>query len=239
MAMHTHPTLPKAARHDARRAARGLSIVELLIGLALGLLMVAATATFLANNVRESRALLLESRLMQDLRTAADVITRDLRRAGYWAAASEGIWVPGSSAVLPNPYAALAPSAAASDSVSFSFSRDALENDQVDSNEQFGFRLRNGALEMQLGATNWQALTDSDTLTVTAFNVTPSVQEVSLGEACPDACPLGSTTCPPRLTVRSLAVQITGRSVSDLLVTRTVRSNVRLRTDAVAGTCAT
>ena len=34
------------------------------------------------------------------------------------------------------------------------------ENGIVDSNERFGFRLRNGAIEMQLGDGNWQALTD-------------------------------------------------------------------------------
>ena len=51
-------------------------------------------------------------------------------------------------------------------------------------NEQFGFRLRNGALEMQLGAGNWQALTDSGTVTVTAFSATPSTAgRGSLGDA--------------------------------------------------------
>lgn len=238
MAATPHRPMHPDAHPDARRAARGLSIVELLIGIAIGLLIAAAAASFLAGNLRDSRSLLLESRLMQDLRTAADVITRDLRRAGYWASASDGIWASGANAVLHNPYVAMAPSAAASDSVSFSFSRDTLENGQVDTNEQFGFRLRNGTLEMQLGANNWQALTDNGTLTVTAFQVTPALQEVSLGAACPVACAIGGAICPPRISVRSLAVQITGRSVSHPTVKRTVRSSVRLRNDAVAGACA-
>ncbi|MEP7056161.1 MAG: hypothetical protein ABI809_00095 [Caldimonas sp.] len=213
-------------------------MVELLIGIAVGLLIAAAAASFLANNLRESRALLLESRLMQDLRTAADLITRELRRAGYWAAASEGIWQAGAGGVQQNPYTAVSPSAAASDSVSFNFSRDAFENGHVDTNEQFGFRLHNGAIEMLLGTSNWQALTDSATLTVTAFSVTPTVQEVSLDAACPRDCAPGSATCPPRISVRSLALRLSGRSATDPNVVRTVRSNVRLRNDTLAGACA-
>ena len=223
---------------SARRAARGVTIVELLIGVAIGLMIAAGGVTFLTHNLREHRSLLLESRLMQDLRTAADIITRDVRRAGYWSTAERGIWKPGAGAVLANPYAAIAPATAASDGVSFRFSRDATENDSVDSNEQFGFRLRGGALEMQLGAANWQGLTDSGTVTVTSFSVTPSVQQVSLVESCAAACPVGSTTCPPQMTVRSLALQITGRSATDGNVTRTVRSAVRLRNDPIVGACA-
>ena len=62
--------------------ARGISMVELLVGLAVGLFIAAAGVTLMAGNLRENRALMLESRLMQDLRTASDIITRDLRRAG-------------------------------------------------------------------------------------------------------------------------------------------------------------
>lgn len=225
--------------HWPHHKTRGLSLVELLIGIALGLLIAAAAASALTGNLRESRALLLESRLMHDLRTASDLITRGLRRAGYWAAAEEGIWVPGTGAVLQNPYGMVVPSAGMSDSVTYSYSRDALENNRVDPNEQFGFRLRGGSIEMQLGASNWQAMTDTGTLLVTAFSVTPEIQEINLGATCPYDCPAGSTACPPHATVRSLSVRISARSVTDPNVVRSVRSSVRLRNDSVSGSCTT
>ena len=228
---------PKRSARRAVRRIRGLSMVELLVGVAIGLLVAAGGAGFLASHLRESRSVLIESRLMQDLRTAADVITRDLRRAGYWSGAEAGVWAPAASAVLANPYVAVEPSASASDSVGFRYSRDSTENQSVDTNEQFGYRLRNGTLEMQLGAGNWQALTDSGTVAITVFSVTPSTQEISLAAACPSACAASSTTCPPRARVRSLALLISGRAVGDGNVTRTVRSNVRLRNDAVSGAC--
>lgn len=222
-----------------RASQRGLSMVELLVGAAIALFIAATGTTLLAGNLRENRKLLLEARITQELRTAADVIARDLRRAGYWAAATDGVWTAAAPASVANPYVALMPGSAASDAVSFRYSRDTTENNTVDPNEQFGFRLRNGAVDMQLGAGNWQALTDTNTLTVTAFRVTPMVQEISLQHLCALPCPSASTACPPRQQVRSLSLVLSGRSVTDASVTRSLRSSVRLRNDSVVGACAT
>jgi prepilin peptidase dependent protein B len=216
---------------------RGLTLVELMIGLALGLLVAAAATTLLVAQLREQRSLAIENRLMQDLRTASDVIVRDLRRAGHWGAAASGIRVSGSEGAASNPYAALAPGAAASDAASFRYSRDAVENQVVDANEEFGLRLRRGAIELLLGAGNWQSLTDAGTLTVTGLAITPTTQEISLAEHCSAACPTGSTTCPPRQLVRSLAVVVTARAAADTSVVRSLRSEVRVRNDALIGAC--
>jgi len=221
-----------------KRAQQGLSLVELMVGTVISLLIAAAGATLLTSQLRENRSLLLEARLMQDLRTAADLVARELRRDGYWGAATDGVWVAGAGSVASNPYAAIAPAAAASDAVSLRYSRDAIENNVVDANEQFGFRLRANAVEIQLGSGNWQALTDAGTLTVTGFGATPTVQDVSLEAFCARPCTAGAGTCPPRLQVRSVAVVISGRLVGDASVVRSVRSTVRLRNDPVTGACA-
>lgn len=214
---------------------RGLSIVELLVGIAIGLLIAAAGVTLLAGQLRENRRLVVEARLMQDLRTAADIVTRDLRRAGYWGAAADGAWTPGTTATSTNPYAAALPDSGESNTASFRYSRDETENGVVDNNEQFGFRLRNGTLELQLGIGNWQALTDIDTLTVTAFTVTPQMQDIAL--TCPQACPVDSTTCPPRERVRSFDVVLAGRATNDAAVTRSLQAQVRVRNDGIVGAC--
>lgn len=217
--------------------ARGFTLVELLVGLALGLFIVAAAATLLAAQGREQRSQAAETRLMQDLRTATDVIVRDLRRAGHWGAAASGIWATGASGVVANPYAALAPESAASAGASYRYSRDAVENGVLDANETFGLRLRNGAIELALGAGQWQSLTDTGTLTVTAFEVVPTVREVDLQAHCAPPCPPASTSCPPRQQVRSLVVAITARSSIETSVVRSLRGEVRVRNDAVLGAC--
>ena len=239
-------TARRAARHIASRPApargvqRGLSIVELLVGTAIALFIAATGTTLLAGHLRESRSLLLEARLMQDLRTAADVVTRDLRRAGHWGAAAQAVRTSGTAgAVAANPYLAVAPGAAASDAASFRYSRDATENHVVDSNEQFGFRLRAAVIEMQLGAGNWQALTDPANVTITRFDINPRVDAIDLGPLCERPCPAGSAaTCPPRQQVRSMELLLTGRLTRDAGVARSLRSHVRLRADSVVGACA-
>ena len=174
---------------------------------------------------------------MQDVRNAADVVSRDLRRAGYWAGAASGVRGDDGGAVLPNPYAAVSPDAAASDTARFRFSRDAVENNAVDGNEQFGFRLHAGAIELQLGDGNWQALTDATLLTVTAFAVEPHTEETSLAAFCVAPCPAGSSTCPPRQQVRSYAVRVAAQSTADPRVRRSLQGNARLRTTQVVGSC--
>lgn len=224
--------------NSKRASQRGITLVELLVGMAVGLFIAATATSLLVTHLRESRSLVVEGRLMQDLRTAADIVTRDLRRAGHWGSAGAGVWSAGATGVATNPYTALSPDNASTDTIVFRFSRDATENQQVDSNEQFGFRLRSGVIELQLGSGNWQALTDAGTLTVTRFSVEPDIAELSLADFCPTACAAGSTTCPPRLQVRSLVVRIDGRAATDSRVTRSVRSSVRLRNDVVLGACA-
>ena len=221
----------------SRRLSTGFSIVELLVGTAVGLVVVAAGTTVVTHHARESRALTIETRLTQDLRTAADIVARDLRRAGYWGGAASGVRGDDGGVVPANPYAAVTPDAAASDAVRLAFSRDASENDNLDGNERFGFRLRNGAIELQLGDGNWQALTDATTLTVTRFEVDPRIEETSLERFCAEPCAAGSLVCPPRQQVKSFAVAIEGRAVVDARVRRSVLAAARLRNGTVVGAC--
>jgi prepilin peptidase dependent protein B len=214
-------------------AQRGFTLVELLVGLALGLFVVTATLGLLASQWREQRSLGVEGRLMQDLRTASDVVTRDLRRAGHWGAATAGLPQTGASAPIANPYAAMAPASAASDAIAFRYSRDEHENGIVDAREEFGLRLRNGVVELLLGAGNWQALTDAGTLTMTDLRITPTVREVDLADHCSDC----SAPCAPRQQIRSVVVTLAARSVADASVSRTLTSEVRVRNDVVVGAC--
>ncbi|NJK42625.1 MAG: hypothetical protein HC937_02780 [Aquincola sp.] len=88
-----------------RARQRGLSVVELLIGAAVGLFIVGGAIALLVNQLRDNRVLLLETRVNQDLRSAADLVARDVRRAGYWGNALAGAVFPAAS----NPYRAVTP----------------------------------------------------------------------------------------------------------------------------------
>ena len=228
-----------SALPDASRSARGTTIVEMLVGLAIGLVVVAGAVTLLARQLHQQRALLAETRLTQDLRNAADLIARDLRRAGYWGNAAAGVWSHG-AAPLSNPYAAVAPMAAASDTVRFAYSRDDVEDQAIGVNERTGFRLHGRAVEARLGD-RWQALTDASTLVVTAFELMPSVDDIDLSALCArpcDAAGAAAGTCPPRQQVRHVTVRIAGHATGADRPARSVQARVRLRNDAIAGACA-
>ena len=225
---------PRRPHHSER----GLSLVELLVGTALGLFIVAGAVTLLLTHLREQRSLLMEARLMQDLRAIADLMSRDLRRAAYWGDAAVGLG-SADAATRPNPYSALAPLAAVSNMVRFNYSRDATENHAVDGNETFGWRLGDGALELDLGS-GWQRLTDPLLLTVTGFSVTPSVEQIDLSDLCTRPCDVQSTaaaTCPPRQQVRRMTLRIDGRAAGTTGAVRSIETQVKLRNDVVVGAC--
>jgi prepilin peptidase dependent protein B len=221
-----------------RRAQRGLSIVEMMVGVAVGLIVVAAATIMVAAQLADNRRLLLETQVQQDLRATADIVSRDLRRAGYWGDAYRGTSSAGAGGIVVNPYRAVSPSAsgATASTVTYEYAnRNNPEDGVLTDDERLGFRLRSGVIETQLGLNNWQALTDAGALTVTVFNVTADKQQVVL--ACHRACSAGLTPCPPIQEVRGLTVDIAGRAVSDAAVQRSVRTHVRLRNDNIVGEC--
>jgi len=223
----------------APRLQRGLSLVELMVGVAVGLFVVAGATVAVSNQLGDNRRLMLETQIQQDLRAAADLVARDVRRSGYWASAESGVWHAGAVAVASNPYTPLQGviHGVAASSVQFGYSRGAVENNVLDdATDRSGFRLNNGAVQMYTGG-GWQALTDSTTLRITTFQVTLKNSDIDL--ACFNACPVGALACPPKQTVRDVTVLIEGTAVHDAAVRRSARSNVRLRNDVITGACPT
>ena len=218
----------------ARRGQQGLSMVELMVGVAIGLFVVAGATMAVSNQLGDNRRLMLETQTQQDLRAAVDVIARELRRSGYWARAQDGVWYAGAVAVTANPYTAMTPASGVADDVRFGYSRGAVENNALDATDEAGFRVVDNAIQMRTGG-QWQTLTDNTTLRITSFRVTLISQDLPL--ACFNPCPVGATACPPTQTVREARVEISGTAVHDPLVQRNARSQVRLRNDVVNGAC--
>ena len=92
----------------AQRRQRGMSIIEMLVGVVVGLLVVAGASKLMIDSFGENRRLLLETRVNQDLRAAADLIARDIRRAGYWANAGSGVFSADGDEVPHNSYIGVA-----------------------------------------------------------------------------------------------------------------------------------
>lgn len=237
------------------RHQRGLSIVELLIGVAVGLFILSGALMLFGDYINNNRRLVLETRVNQDMRAAADLIARDLRRAGYWGNSTSGVVTTNNMPVAAtSPYAAVNQTSTSPIETTYSYSQ-GTENNTLDSAEDFGFRVNSGVLQYHQGGAGWQAITDSNTLTITNFTITPTpVQScVRLDQYCTggssstcaaciatldaNGCP--TTTCAtcPFIKVRSFDIGLQGTSTTDASIVRSIQETVRVRNDQLLGSC--
>lgn len=238
-----------------RACARGLSIVELMIGITISLFILAGATMVLTSQLGDNRRLLLEAQMQQDMRTAADMISRDIRRAGYWGQAYRSICPPPPEACVAevNPYEAMAPEPAPDATTQATYIRSTDEeggaligtdDNLVDGvagrpREQVGFRWNadNRTIDYLVGASNWQALTDSTVLQVTQFDMVINARDLPMPCGA-GACPvLGPGGCPLFLRSRDVTFTIVARAVHDANVRRSVRDNVRLRNHVPTEIC--
>lgn len=233
-------------------AQRGLSMIELMVGLTLGMVVVVGGISLFVSNAVTSRQLNRETRVNQDLRAAVDLIARDLRRAGYWGESLRGTIATSAttSTTTPNPYRAIT---AGTNQIEYNFSRDTTEDNALGNNEQFGFRLNAGAVEMKTdGTPTWRAVTDPASLTVTSFTITPTETDVVVNNACSRICctaadvaaavagcsvvTLSAGSC-PTVKVRQYLVAVSGNSTTNSTITRSLSARVRARNEEFSGTC--
>ena len=210
------------------RAQRGMSLVELMVGITVGLFVVAAAATLMSTQLVDNRRLLAETQLQQDLRATVDIITRQLRRAGAQelGIAQTGIAQIDGTGGAKNIYAPMTLPPAGSE-VQFRFYRSA------DDSGPYGFKLDRSVIKTLVGG-DWQELTDVNSVNVTDFQITlkpPPASDMLL--PCPKLCAGGLTGCWPKLVVRNFVVTISAQSRIDTKVQRSITSEVRVRNDWV------
>jgi len=182
---------------------RGVSLVEMIVGLALGLVLLAGVLAVFGSQVASSYRMLGSSKLQQELNALMLVMSNDIRRAGYWASA-------GSTTLDANPFSQVGSTVL---EVHDDMTGDTNQVDGngipddtgtcvvyaydatyrsgntagLDNTDLFGFRLNNGVVEMRqqgdtTGTTNscangtWQSVSDSALITITAltFDLQPS-----------------------------------------------------------------
>lgn len=230
--------------HKRKSSQRGVGLVELMVGITVGMIVVAGASILMTNQVNEHRRLMLETQVQQDLRAVGDLILRDLRRSGYWAVPQNGIWAPADGAAAPavmaNAYTDITivnEDSAPVIRYSYSRAKSDTENNQLNTaTELFGFKRDGNTLKFLVGAT-WQPLTDPGTLVVTGFNIALNVQEVSLADTCDNPCPGGGVACMPTQQVRNVTVLLRGHATHDVAVERTIQTTSRIRNDRIVGAC--
>lgn len=227
-------------RPKPKRLSLGMSMIELLVGVAIGLFILAGASAMFVGNVTNSRRLLLEAQINQDLRSTMDLVTRDLRRGGYWGNSLAGTLATGSgSTTALNPYSVITRTGLTQ--IDYAYTRDATENNALNAGtEQFGFKLdtTTNSVQMNSGG-SWQTLTNSDILTINTFSIAPTETTLDIRASCAKTCTDANPALPncPRIQVRSYDILLTGTSKTDAAVSRTLISQVRVRNDSMLGGC--
>ena len=153
-------------RHSPK-VERGETLMGLLVGLSVGLVVLAAGSAMLANHLRAHRSALQDSHLHHDLRSAMDWMARELRKAQYSAKA----WQSRSPQLCSDAFCD-GPEDFSIDVDKLQFSHDRNHDGQQDNNECMGFRVSGQALQVKRscsGTGDWQAITDKAHLMVTAL----------------------------------------------------------------------
>ena len=211
----------------APRAATGFSLVELMIGITVGLFILLGASSLMVSQLGDHRRLTLETRTEQDLRVLAELMRQDLQRSGVWQRPTLGVW----SELNPNPQAN--PNAdvnigAGGTSVLVRFWDGAMPSKQV------GYRL-DGQLVRRLDG-GWQPVTDADTVKITRFNARLEETPLSMESACALPCD-GAANCPPTVQMRELIIRVEAEAAHDALVKRNFDVRVRLPADRMTGVC--
>lgn len=220
--MLSRSLLVKRMTHSAQR---GLSTVELMVGVAIGLIIVAGAALMMSSQLADNRRLLIETQLQQDMRIVLHTISRELRRAGYASSMSDQVWAEGKT-ISQNSSGVITPTTGTGiDDITFKYTRREGEE-----NIPFRFVLSDGVVKMNVLGT-LQSLTDASTMVVDSLDIdfdaaTPYQLQ------CPLPCDAaGSTACWPTVQQRTATVTLTAHSATDIRVIRSLSSRVRIRND--------
>lgn len=83
---------------------QGLTLIEIMIALALGLFIIAATLSVYVNTVKSSSNTIKSARLNHDLGMAMSLMSNDIKRAGFWGGAvMEAASIENPFTVVPAP----------------------------------------------------------------------------------------------------------------------------------------
>ncbi len=223
-----------------RKDQRGLSLIELMLGIAVGLFVLASASTVMVSQISEHRRLTLETRTEQDVRAVAELMQRELHNAGGWPNAWRSLWSEANPNPIPNPYAPVSISEGGQ-RLEFRVSQAMVSRANPEDNvysaatELRGFALSDGVLRGRIGGA-WQPLTDPETLRIANFQASLNETASALPSACAKPCD-GLANCPPTVTIREVRIQLDAEAAHDPRVKRSLDFQVRLQADEVSGVC--
>lgn len=190
----------------------GITLIELMIALVLGLLVSGTVITIFISNVKSTTENIKMVHLNQELRSVMNFISDEIKRTGYSADETNSAFMAEYDWYT------------ATNCLRYAYDDDG--DGTLDATERFGFRLGTGAAAGEIQWTNtgtsaadcsgtgWQPLTETGVANITIFSITPN--PVAAGS----------------LTVNQIVVSITGETtLNPDTATRTITETIRVRNE--------
>jgi prepilin peptidase dependent protein B len=163
-----------------RDKSKGSSLIELMIAISLGVSALSAFTAFIGFGVGVNANLLTSSRLNEEFTLVSQLLARDIARAGFNARASLQVTEPLTATIAFEDSLRLGqfPSETLNSCILFAYDRNANGVlDTLNGNENYGYRLRNKAIEMRTAGAScdgggWHDLTDPSVVQITHLQFT-------------------------------------------------------------------
>jgi len=211
-------------RSFSTRNQQGITLVELMVGLVVGLIVIGGSLAIFLSTLQNSNHTLKMSKLNQDLTSVMQLMVNEIRRAGYSPDATVNLNFDTASNCFLYTYWDL--------------------NAGTPALKTKGFKLVGSVLKMKnnpsscASVTSGDDLTDSNAMTISTFaidttnyrciNVQTDIEMASCSTA-------GMTSGDKYITIREVAISITARSADYATdnIESTLTESVRVRNDLV------
>ena len=218
-----------------RDSQHGFSVVEIMIAMVASLIVVGSVLAFTVSTVQSNTENVQATRLSQDLRAVMNLMTRELRRAGYDEESLDGV---GRGIAYVSPFSQMeVVESDTSGCFTIAYDRAGGTAGQIDpaNGELRAYRrtVVNGVGVMQMltgantscqQANGWQNLTDSQLTNIDAFDL--DLVEGDVNGTVP-------------LRVRDVDIVLTGSVIGRAEIVRSVDTRVRVRADCIRANLAT
>jgi prepilin peptidase dependent protein B len=217
-----------------KKSKQGFTLVELMIALVVNALIFIFLTAIFANNLNHYLLMLNTNRMNQQLEEIMQIMTFDIRRAGYWANANTNVGTNTNT----NPFQStssgtdiLIGGTGGNTCITFTYDHNgngslaALSNTSDD--ERYGFRLSGtyvqtrpwgASLSCTTSAASWENMNDSS-ITITALTFTLNSSTLTTGPGAQG------------ITERSVDISLSAKLTATPTVTKTMTQHVRINND--------
>jgi len=212
---------------------RGFGLIDLMISVSIGSVLMAGVTTLYVDSLKNSSVNITSIRVEQDLQAIVQLISSEMRRAGYDGDSASGGDTDFGIEEM------------ASTCIRYSYDSGDTPDGAVSANEKFGFRLNNNAVQFGSSVSNctsgnWENINNPDLVKVSSLNL--NVIELCVNLADNSNCNVADvgndenpyvTPAVGDVMIKKyrLDLSISGYSANDDSMTKSIEADIRIFND--------